>query len=337
MGVGRKALDAFAVSTMVLLCALWGAQQVAIKLAAPDVVPVMQVGLRSGISAALVLLLMWARRERLSLRDGTLRPGLFAGALFAAEFLFVAEGLRRTTASHMAVLLYTSPIFTAIGLHFTVRAEHLRRSQWLGILLAFTGIAVAFAGGWLGGKVSFRTLSGDALGVFAGASWGATTVVIRSSALSEAPPAKTLLYQLSVAFVLLLSSAALAGQAGQVSLTRVAWASLLFQGLIVSFASYLTWFWLLRRYVASELAVFSFMTPLFGVSLGVLVLHEPVSLAFGVGAVLVLAGIAAVSAPGLREGARTLPGGSDDSLKGGGLPRCPEGGARGGKTVPKSR
>jgi drug/metabolite transporter (DMT)-like permease len=254
MSSTRRGLDGFVLATMVLLCAIWGAQQVAIKLAAHDVAPIMQVGLRSGISAALVLLLMWARGESLSIRDGTLRPGVLAGALFAAEFLFVAEGLRRTSASHMAVLLYTSPIFTAVGLHWTVRGERLRSRQWLGMLLAFTGIAVAFAGGWLRGGVSLRMLGGDALGVLAGAAWGATTVVVRGSALSDAAPAKTLLYQLAIASVLLVGAAAVSGQAAQVSLTPVAWTSLLFQGVVVSFASYLAWFWLLRRYAASQVS-----------------------------------------------------------------------------------
>jgi len=302
MSAGRKRLDLFAVATMVLLCALLGAQQVAIKLAARDVAPVLQVGLRSGLSAALVLLLMWARGEDLSLRDGTLRPGLLAGALFAAEFLFVAEGLRRTSASHLVVLLYTAPIFTAVGLHFTVRAERLGRLQWLGILLAFAGIAVAFAGGWVRGGLSPRAVVGDVLALLAGVSWGATTVVIRRSALSEAAPTKTLLYQLSVATLLLLAAARASGQTAQVSMTPVAWTSLLFQGVVVSFATFLVWFWLLRRYVASEVAVFSFMTPLFGVAFGVLVLHEPVDAAFGLGAALVLAGLTAVSAPGLGAG-----------------------------------
>ncbi|WP_242392438.1 DMT family transporter [Anaeromyxobacter oryzisoli] len=301
MGSTRKGLDGFVVTMMTFLCAIWGAQQVAIKLAAHDVVPLMQVGLRSGLSAALVLLLVAIRRERLSLRDGTLRPGLLAGALFATEFLFVAEGLRRTSASHMAVLLYTSPIFTAVGLHWTVPGERLRRRQWLGILLAFAGIAVAFAGGWMHGGITAQMLLGDAFGVLAGVAWGATTVVIRASALSDAAPAKTLLYQLVVAAVLLVVAAAVSGQATQVSLTRVAWASLLFQGVVVSFASYLAWLWLLRHYAAAQVSVFSFLTPLFGVTFGVLVLGERVGLAFGVGAALVLAGITVVSTPGLRR------------------------------------
>jgi drug/metabolite transporter (DMT)-like permease len=283
---------------MVLLCALWGLQQVLIKAAAPDVAPIMQVALRSGVSAALVA--AWARwrGEPLHLLGPTLRPGLLAGVLFAAEFLFVAEGLRHTAASHMAVFLYTSPVFTALGLHFTIRAERLSRLQWAGILTAFSGIAVAFGGGLLAGRIAPGILLGDLLGVAAGAAWGASTVVVRRSSLSEAPPARTLQYQLVVGFLLLLTGAALTGQAGRVSSTPVAWGSVLFQGVVISFASYLAWFWLLRRYLASRIAVFSFMTPLFGVTFGVLLLGEPLTPSFAGGAILVLTGITVVSVAG---------------------------------------
>lgn len=58
----------------------------------------------------------------------------------------------------------------------------------------------------------------------------------------------------------------------------------------------MTWFWLLRRYLASNLAVFSFITPLFGVTFGVLLLGEPLSLNFILGAVCVLLGVTMVSA-----------------------------------------
>src|SRR5512141_988045 len=91
-GAVRQPIDGFAAGTMLLLCAIWGAQQVAIKLAAPDIAPIMQVALRSGLSALLVAALSAWRRERLSFRDRTLRPGLLAGALFAAEFVFISEG-----------------------------------------------------------------------------------------------------------------------------------------------------------------------------------------------------------------------------------------------------
>ncbi|MCR8932506.1 MULTISPECIES: DMT family transporter [unclassified Pseudomonas] len=295
MSVERRNADSFALQVMIGLCLIWGVQQVLIKWAAADIAPVMQAAARSGISALLVgLLICW--KGGWGQVGSTWRGGLLAGALFGLEFLFIAEGLQLTTAAHMSVFLYTAPIFTALGVHFLLASERLRPLQWLGILLAFIGIAIAFAGGVSWDNLDQRMLLGDAFGVLAGACWGATTVVVRASRLSEAPVTLTLFYQLIVGFLGLLLIALFSGQITHVSLTTVAIASVLFQGLIVSFFSYLVWFWLLRRYLAANLAVFSFMTPLFGVTFGVLLLGEQLTLNFIIGAVLVLLGITFVSA-----------------------------------------
>ena len=295
MSAERRSADGFALQVMMGLCLIWGVQQVMIKWAAADIAPVMQAAGRSGIAAVLVAgLIFW--KGGWEQVGNTWRGGLLAGSLFGLEFLFIAEGLQLTTAAHMSVFLYTAPIFTALGVHWLLPSERLRRLQWLGIFLAFIGIGFAFAGGLSLDNLDRRMLLGDALGVLAGVAWGATTVVVRASRLSEAPATLTLFYQLITGFVGLLLIAAVSGQISHVSLTTVAVASVLFQGLVVSFFSYLTWFWLLRRYLAANLAVFSFMTPLFGVTFGVLLLDEPLSFNFVVGAVLVLLGITFVSA-----------------------------------------
>jgi len=297
----RRPADGILAGAMLLLCAVWGVQQVVIKVAAPDVPPLAQVALRSGLSALLVAVTLRVRGEGLAGRGGTLAPGLLAGALFAAEFLFVAEGLRHTDASHMSVFLYTAPVFTALGLHLWLPAERLSRRQWMGVALSFLGIALAFAGGWLRAGIRAEMLLGDLLGVLAGAAWGATTVVVRASRLSEAPAGLTLLYQLASAFVLLSLGALVSGQATGMTMTPVAWASLLFQGVVISFLSYLAWFALLRRYLASHLAVLSFLTPLFGVSAGALFLDERLDPLFLAGAALVLAGIGVVMSAARRR------------------------------------
>jgi drug/metabolite transporter (DMT)-like permease len=283
-------------SLMLVLCICWGLQQVAVKVAAPSINPVAQMALRSLVAAALVTLLMTWQRASFSVRDGTLWPGVMAGILFAGEFLCISVGLSYTTASHMVVFLYTAPIFTVLGLQWRVRGERLQPHQWLGIVLAFLGMAFAFSNGLMQhGPHAVDTLIGDLLGVLAGALWGATTVLIRSSVLSETPPAKTLLYQLAVSGVLLMLAALAAGHLERIDMSRIAWASLFFQSVVVTFASYLAWFWILRRYLASRVSVFAFLTPLFGVAFGVLLLDEPFSGRFAAGAALVLAGIVLVN------------------------------------------
>jgi drug/metabolite transporter (DMT)-like permease len=88
------------------------------------------------------------------------------------------------------------------------------------------------------------------------------------------------------------------GEPGVVELTPLVLSSLFYQGVVVTFASYLAWFWLLTRYMATRLSVFTFLTPLFGVMAGVLVLHEPMRLAFAGAVALVGAGIYLVNRPG---------------------------------------
>ncbi len=294
----RKALDGQAIALMLVLCLVWGLQQVALKATAAEIAPIFQIALRSGVAALLVGLVMAARGERMRLTH-TWRAGLLVGALFGLEFLLVGEGLRHTSASHMVVFLYTAPIFAALGLHWRLPAERLGAVQWLGITLAFGGLALAFFGRSTGTPAtgSGNVLWGDFLGLLAGAAWGATTVVVRCSRLATAPATQTLLYQLLAAFVLLLGAAFATGQA-HFNPTPKVWASLLFHSLVVSFASFLLWFWLLRKYLASRLGVFSFMTPLFGMVLGAWLLQEPIEASFLVGAVPVLLGIVLVSGGG---------------------------------------
>ena len=216
--------------------------------------------------------------------------------LFAIEFVLVGEGLRHTTASHLVVFLYTAPIFAALGLHFTLPSERLHAFQWFGIAVAFAGIALTFMlrSNTDAQPAAGNMLLGDVLALLAGAAWGATTVVIRNSALASASAKRSLLYQLACAAVLPALVTIAMGQTA-FRATPLVWASLAFQTLVVCVASFLAWFWLLRRYLASRLGVFSFLTPLFGIAFGVGLLGETVEPSFLIGSALVLVGIVMVS------------------------------------------
>lgn len=292
----RQALDTRASSLMVLMCLIMAFGQITLKYTVADMNPTLQIALRSGGAACLIVLMALWQKQPLFMLKGGWKPGIVVGLLFAGEFLLVGEALRYTTASHVAIFLYTAPIFAAVGLHLFIPTERLSFIQWLGVILAFVGIVISL----LGRDGSGNTLSspnlflGDLLAIGGGLFWGVTTVVVRSTRLKEARATETLLYQLIAAFILLGLAALLMGQA-TITWTFALSASLFYQVVILSYGALLLWFWLLRKYLASRLGILSFMTPLFGVIFGVLLLDEKIDRNFIMGAACVIAGILLVN------------------------------------------
>jgi len=291
----KSHLDALAVTTLVVCCFLWGLNQVAAKAALPEIGALWQAALRSTGAAA--LLWLWARARGISLfdRDGTLPGGLLAGALFAAEFFCIFVGLQFTTASRMVVFIYTSPFVVALGMPLISRAERLHAVQAIGLVLAFAGVASAFSEGFSQPAAGPQQWIGDALGILAGILWGATTLAIRATKLTHASAEKTLFYQLAVSALLLLAGAAATAPPPLHALSPVAWGSLAFQVVVVSFASYLVWFWLIRHYPATRIASFTMLTPVFGLILGSLLLAEPITARLLIALATVAAGILLVN------------------------------------------
>lgn len=273
----KSHLDAVALVTLVFCCFLWGLNQVAAKAAMPEIPALWQATARSIGGAILVWLWSLGRGTRLFDRDATLPGGLVAGALFAAEFFCIFVGLQFTTASRMVVFIYIAPFVVALGMPLISRSERLSLWQSVGLVLAFAGVAWAFSEGFSQPLAGEKQWLGDALGVLAGVLWGGTTLAIRASALSQASAEKTLLYQLAVSALLLLAAAWLSGAALPERLSTLAWAALFFQVVIVTFASYLLWFWLIRHYPATRLSSFTMLTPVFGLLLGAVLLTEPVT------------------------------------------------------------
>ncbi|MFH1869131.1 MAG: DMT family transporter [Pseudomonadota bacterium] len=288
----RVAPGPAAFGLMVLLCAIWGFQQVAMKFASAEISPILQAGLRSGLGAVLVY--AWARWRGIALfaRDGSLRPGLLAGLLFGFEFVFIFVGVDLTTVSRMVVFLYTAPCFTVLGLHFFVPGERMGWRQGGGVLLAFAGLVTAFIDKAAGGS-----LLGDFFGVLAALFWAATTVLIRATALARVTATKVLLYQLVVSAAVMFPLSWLVGERGIGVLSAPTLWAMAYQIVIVACISYLAWFWLLTRYLAGRLLVFSFLTPLFGVGFGMVLMGDQPSLHFFAAAAMVVGGIVLVNLP----------------------------------------
>ena len=273
----KTSLDATAVITLLVCCTLWGLNQTAAKVTLVDVPPLIQAALRS--TGAVMLLLAWARWRQVPMwtRDGSLRGGLAAGLLFGAEFACIFVGLQFTAASRMVVFMYLAPFVVALGMPFVAKGERLATVQWVGLVIAFAGVAGAFAEGFDRAPVGPLQWLGDALGVGAAVFWGLTTLVIRGTRLSQAPAEKTLAYQLAVSGALFWIMAAAVGEAWPERVTTLTWMTMGFQTVVVAFASFLAWFWLMRHYPASRLSSFTLVTPLAGLAFGVLLLGEPLT------------------------------------------------------------
>ncbi|HUN95510.1 MAG TPA: DMT family transporter [Bradyrhizobium sp.] len=289
-----RPLTPVAIALVVILCLSWGFNQIAVKLALPDIPPMLQGTIRSTLALPVLLLIAWFRGVKLFERDGTLAAGLFAGLLFGFEFVLIYAGLRLTTATRAVVFLYTAPFFVALGSHQFL-GERLSASQWGGLALSFAGVAVAI--GVPQPNVDASVLIGDFMIVGGGALWAATTIVAKATRLRFVAPEKTLGYQVALSIPILGLAAWLSGE----TLTRVpgplALSLLIYQAIWVVGLTFTIWFGLVRTYSASKLSAFTFITPLFGVVASYFIMHDVLTLAFGVAAVLVIAGLFLVNRP----------------------------------------
>ena len=273
----KTALDAPAVALMLMCCVLWGLQQVIVKLTLLDMAPLLQGALRSAFAATALLLYASVRGIALFTPDGSARAGLAAGLLFGVEFVCIYAGLQYTGASRLIIFLYLSPFVVALGMPFIARSERLAPRQIVGMLIAFAALASAFAEGFSATDAKPLQWLGDSLAVAGAVLWGITTLVVRATRLSQISPEKTLFYQLAWSAPVLGLAAWMAGEAMPQTLSAGLAASMLYQAVVVAFASYLVWFWLIRHYPATRVAAFGFLTPLFGLLFGAWLLGEPVS------------------------------------------------------------
>ncbi|RYF75553.1 MAG: DMT family transporter, partial [Comamonadaceae bacterium] len=286
-------LDSRAVTLLVACCAFWGLQQILIKSTVTEVPPMWQATLR--MSGAVFLLWLWCRVRGVALfqRDGSLAGGLAAGLLFAGEFVCIYIGLQHTSASRLTVFLYTSPFVVALLLPRFVPVERLRGLQWVGLAIAFVAVFIAFSESF--GHSSPGQLYGDALALAAGVLWGLTTLVIRATKLATVSAEKTLFYQLAVTAAVVPVLSLLRGEPWSFAYSNYAWFSIALQTVIGAFASYLAWMWMLRHYPATRISSFTFLTPLFALIFGVVLLKEPLTLQLLLALVGVALGIVLVN------------------------------------------
>ena len=281
---------------LVVCCGIWGVNQVAIKVANEAIPPVLQATIRSLLASLLLIGLMLWRGQTIWRRDGTLIWGLSAATLFGLEFVALYIGLERTTASRGVVLLYCQPIAVAVGVHFFAKGDRLSRVKALGLAAAFLGVCLAMVG--RGAGAGQGSLEGDVLCFLGGLAWAGTVILVKAGPLAREPAERVLLYQLAGSLPVLALFTFIRGERLHAWPEPMPLLAFAFTVVVVSFASYLAYFWLLSRYQASRVTAFTFLVPVFGVAAGALLLNEPLSGTLMVALALVAAGIFLVNRPG---------------------------------------
>lgn len=289
-----RPLDAAAIALVLLLCLTWGFNQVAIKLVLPEIPPLTQAALRSFGGLVVVMIIAAIRGVPLWSRDGTLKAGLLIGMIFGVEFVLMYRGLVWTTASRAVVFLYTAPFFVAFGA-YRLLGERMSKVQWFGMMLSFAAVVLAI--GAPQPDVDTKVLLGDLMMLGAGALWGATTIIIKASRLSQVSAEKGLFLQLLISLPILGVGILVTGETMTAVPGMMASSLMLYQAVWVVGATFLLWFVLVKAYSANKLSAFTFLTPLFGVAAGYFILDEPISMAFGVAALLVIVGLYLVNRP----------------------------------------
>ncbi len=288
-----RPLDAVAAAVVVVLCLSWGFNQVSVKLALHDIPPLTQAAIRSFGAALLVA--AWAKARGLPLlaRDGTLLAGLATGLAFGIEFILIYQGLAYTTATRAVLFLYLAPFFVVIGARLFLPADRFGPAQWLGLALSFAGMLVAF--GVPTPALDPRQTIGDLMVVGGALMWAVTTLLIKASSLNRVSAEKVMLYQLVVSGPMMAVAALVTGERITHMPSVTALSSMAYQTVWVVSITFVIWFALVMRYSASRLSAFTFLTPLFGVAAGHLVLNEPLTPAFAGAVGLVAGGLALVN------------------------------------------
>ncbi len=288
----KDRLDPFGGGVLLAVTLLLAFNQIIVKSVNEGLQPVFFAGLRSFLAIFVVWAwLAWRGRPPRLVR-ASLGPGLLMGAVFAAEFLCLFLALDLTTVGRASVIMYSMPVWFALMAHYGL-GERITPQKAAGLALAFAGCAWAILSRREPGEAS---LAGDLLALGAALGWAATAFVARRPVMRAEGPEMQLFWMVLVSAPILLLAAPFFGPlVRDLQPIHLVW--LVFQATVVVAGGFIAWLWLMSIYPSSTVASFSFLTPIFALSLGALIFGETVTWAILASAMLVAAGIVLINRP----------------------------------------
>ena len=294
----KDRLDGIGFSALLAVSLLLAANQIIIKEVNSGLQPVFFAGARSALAVVFVWLWLKYRGLLPKFRRADLAPGLLIGTMFAGEFLCLFMALDLTSVGHASLIMYSMPLWMAILAHFFLPGEGMTPLRSLGLVLAFlgTGWAILSKTG-AGTGAGTATLTGDLFALGAAWGWTGTAFLARVTRLREAGPEVQLFWMVLISAPILLLAAPFFGPLLR-EVQPMHWFWLVFQASVVVAGGFISWLWLLSVYPTATVASFSFLSPVFAISLGVLIFGESLSLPLLGALLLVSAGIVLINRRG---------------------------------------
>lgn len=287
MSMERKTqMDMIGAIALIAIALNFGLNQVVVKVSTGGFQPVFMAALRS--AGAAVVLLIWMRARGVSVRlpRASIVGGVIAGVLFAVEFQFLFIALDMTTVSRASIIFYSMPVWLAVAVHILLPSERLSGIRLVGLGLAMGGVALAL----VDRESGQASLAGDVLALLAAFCWAGIALCVRITPLSEVPAEQQLLWQLLISAPVLLMMAFFFGELVR-DLTVLHVAGLIYQILAIATFGFLAWFWMMKIYPAASVASFSFLSPVFSVLLGWVLLGEEIGMTIWLALAMVAAGL----------------------------------------------
>jgi drug/metabolite transporter (DMT)-like permease len=275
----------------VLYVFLWASAFVPSRVIATHAPPLWLLSVRFLCAGALLLVI--ARVARWRWPENARGWGVAAAYGLLAHAMTLAlsyEALRHLSSGMGAIIASTNPLLLAVIAPFVLR-ERLSARKAVGLALGFAGVLVAMHA--RADSSTARPI--DVLISGGGVLAQVLATILFKRARTGAHPLVLNAISLVVAGLAMLPCAALFEGAPHVVLTPQLIASFVYLIAALSIGATLLWFWLLSHGEASRVSVFYFLTPLFGVAIGALLLGERVFALDAVGLLVVVAGIALVT------------------------------------------
>ena len=318
---GQQPIGLAAGALAVLLAALWGGTPVAVKFSTSLLGPITVSGVRFAMAS--VFMLFWCRWQRtgIRLRPGQVMPSLILGLLLFVQIVLFTVGIHWSNASHGTLFVNTF-IFWVVGFdHFLTRGSRLTPRRLLGLFVAALAVVLILSTTKTAGGGEADVDSPDLLGdllLVASAFVLGIKIIYTKHAMRVVESGKLIFWHDVIGVVCFAVTAAIFEQpnlqpfVGRAVVfdkaTREAMLGLLYQGVVVAGFCFATQAVLLRRHSATQLSVFSFTTPLFGITFAVLMRGETLSEWLVVSGVCVAVGILLVNLPEKKRNGPAAPG-----------------------------